>query len=174
MPPAPKPVEVQRLQGNPSHRPMRQPTLLGGRISEQDLESLRPPVGLSPGERRAWHEIITPLVAGGILDRADLTIVEMAAQALARSRQARRVLTREGITHRNSQGYCAHPAIAIEKGAMAEYRQLALQLGIGPSGRTRIGKASGATPEGGMAGEMRRKLPAPARLSVLRGGEDAD
>jgi len=164
--PPPKPVELDRLQGNPSHR-ARQPTILGGRVSESDLAALQPPAGMSAAERRAWREVIGPLVAGGILDRADLSLVELAAQALARARAARALLNREGMTHLTSQGLSMHPAVTIEKGALAEYRQLALQLGIGPSGRARLGRPSGARPDGGMEGEIRGRLGQAARLRVV-------
>jgi hypothetical protein len=56
----------------------------------------------------------------------------------------------------NSQGRVAHPAIAIEKGAMTEFRLLAGVLGIGPGSRVKLAGDAGAgslrTPhEGGMA-----------------------
>lgn len=164
----PKPDEVKRLEGYPGHHPIRQPSLVGGRIASGD--SVETPAGLSPAERKAWAELTEPLIRGGILDRADLSIVEMAAVALARARHARRVLAKEGITHTGSQGLAMHPAITVEKGAMAEYRQLASLLGIGPASRARLGK--GTAPEGGMGGELARTLPSSARLRVVNGDPD--
>jgi len=176
---AAKSEEQRRREGYPDHRPPRAAVLIGGRINPDERATVRMPSGLSLVEARAWRDIIAPLVAGGMLDRVDLTIVELAAQALARVRQARAVIKLEGIfapAGTNSQGRVANPAIAIEKGAMTEFRLLAQILGIGPGSRVKLagdaGSGSLRTPhEGGMAGELDRQLPAPARLRVV--GDDA-
>lgn len=220
---AAKSEEQRRREGYPDHRPPRAAILVGGRINPDELDTVKPPAGLTAVERRAWYDIIAPLVAGGMLDRVDLTIVELAAQALARARQARAAMKAEhaalliciaarrddpdrrrtkghpgscmwceatdGDVQRvassggllappgtNSQGRVAHPAIAIEKGAMTEFRLLAMMLGIGPGARVKLagdaGSGSLRTPhEGGMAGELDRQLPGPARLRVV--GDDA-
>jgi len=164
------PDEVKIRNGNPGHRPLRDPVLVAGRIAEGDR--IRTPRGFTKLERAAWRELTTVLVAGGLLDRADLTLVEIAAQALGRARYARLVIAEEGMFHRNSQGVVAHWAVAIEKSAMTEYRQLAIQLGIGPAGRTRLGKSAAPKPEGGMAGELSRNLPPPVRLHVANGDDE--
>jgi len=166
----PTPDEVKIRNGNPGHRPLRDPVLVAGRLAEGD--HVKTPRGFTKLERAAWRELLAPLVAGGILDRADLTLLEIAAQALARARAARLILATDGMLHKNSQGVVAHPAIAIEKGAMTEYRQLAIQLGIGPSGRTRLGRSAAPKPEGGMAGELSRNLPPPVRLHVANGEDE--
>ena len=220
---AAKPEEQRRREGYADHRPPRAAVLVGGRINPDELATVKAPAGLSPVEARAWRDLIAPLVAGGMLDRVDLTIVELAAQSLARIRQARAAMRaehaalmnclaarradpefRQTKTHpgsclwceatdgelgrvasgggllappgTNSQGRVAHPAIAIEKGAMTEFRLLAGVLGIGPGSRVKLAGDAGAgslrTPhEGGMAGELDRQLPAPARLRVV--GDDA-
>jgi phage terminase small subunit len=221
---AAKPEEQRRLEGYADHRPPRTAVLVGGRINPDELDSVRPPAGLSPVEAKAWRDLIAPLVAGGMLDRVDLTIVELAAQALARIRQARAAMRaehaalmhclearrpdpefRQTKTHpgrclwceasdgelgrvasgggllappgTNSQGRVAHPAIAIEKGAMTEFRLLAGILGIGPGSRVKLAGDAGAgslrTPhEGGMAGELDRQLPPRSRLRIV--GDDGD
>jgi phage terminase small subunit len=219
-----KSEEQRRLEGYPDHRPPRAAILIGGRINPDELDSVKPPPNLTPMEGRAWRDLIAPLVAGGMLDRVDLTIVELAAQALARVRQARAAMKAEhtailaciaarnadpefrktkahpgkclwceatdGEISRvassggllappgtNSQGRVAHPAIAIEKGAMTEFRLLAGVLGIGPGSRVKLAGDAGAgslrSPhEGGMAGELARQLPPRGRLRVV--GDDAD
>jgi P27 family predicted phage terminase small subunit len=177
---AAKSEEQRRLEGYPDHRPPRSAVLIGGRINPDELSTVRRPGGLSPVEARAWRDIIAPLIAGGMLDRVDLTIVEIAAQALARVRQARAVIKAEGIfapPGTNSQGRVASPAIAIEKGAMTEFRLLAGVLGIGPGSRVKLAGDAGAgslrtQQEGGMAGELGRQLPPRGRLRVV--GDDAD
>jgi P27 family predicted phage terminase small subunit len=172
----PKPTEQKRLEGNPGHHPKRTPVIVGGRITVDDLAGIRRPAHFNPVEARAWRDLLAPLVAGGILDRVDLTVLEMAAQALGRARQAREVIKREGLFGESSQGTHAHPAIGIEKGAMTEFRLLAVQLGIGPGARVRLGGEPGSGSlrtayDGGMAGELDRQLPPAARLRVV--GDDA-
>lgn len=223
---AAKSEEQRRREGYADHRPPRAAVLIGGRINPDELASVRRPAGFSPAEARAWRDIIAPLVVGGMLDRVDLTIVELAAQALARVRVAREVMRTEHAALRtciaaraadtefrrttahpgrcmwceasdvevarvasaggllappgtNSQGRVAHPAIAIEKGSMTEFRLLAQILGIGPASRVKLaGDASAGslrTPhEGGMAGELGRTLPPQARLRVVGDDGDAD
>lgn len=178
--PAPKPVETKIREGNPGHQKLAAPTLIGGRLTVEDLATLPLP-DLEPWQLPAWHEIVTPLAASGLLDRADLPAVEAAARALSLMREADKHL-RDGrsklraqepkLFHTNSQGRVAHWAIGIRQQASAEFRQWAQVLGIGPANRTKLGVA-GAKPEGGMAGELGRTLPKPARLRVIdRDDED--
>lgn len=85
-------------------------------------------------------------MAAGICDRADWPLVEIVALRIARMRQARRVVDREGMTTMSTKGtVMVHPAARLEREAAAEVRQLLDQLGIGPIGRARLGK-SGVRP----------------------------
>lgn len=161
-----KPDEVKIREGQPGHHP---PTLIGGRLTPDDLVSMAPPETLEPWQHDAWWEIIRPLVAGGILDRADLPAVEAAARALSIVRIADRALSARGqarLSHRNSQGTVAHWAIPIRSSASAEFRQWCSVLGIAPANRAKAG-IKATQPDGGMAGELGRTLPPPVRLRVV-------
>jgi P27 family predicted phage terminase small subunit len=169
--PAPLPDEVKNRNGNPDHRPARQPTLVGGRIDVGDRVATPP--GMSRDAKRAWRQLLAPLVSAGMLDRADLPALELAARCLGTAREMDAVIAKEGSFAQTSQGRSAHPAVAIRNAAMAEFRQWAAKLAIGPANRAIAGQ-KGTAPDGGMAGELARQLPQRARLSVVGGGEADD
>lgn len=158
-----KPIELARLQGNPGKRRLDPPTLVAGRIGPD--ETLRAPAGFTPAQRKAWRDLVEPLRAGGILDFVDLSMLEAAAVAMARAREAGAVVNEAGLLNQTSQGWGAHPAVAIERESWKEFRQLAVQLGIGPSARARLGQGKPAAEN--LGDELDRTLGAPARLAIV-------
>lgn len=100
------------------------------------------PAGLSKRAQTAWKAIVADLEAGGILDFADWPIVEAAAVAIGRAREARAMVNKEGLVIPGQKGNrTRHPALGIELEAWKEVRQLADHIGLSPAGRERLGMA---------------------------------
>ena len=136
--PAPTPVEQRVLRGNPGRRPLPDTVLVGGR--PVPAEWAEPPATLPKDGRDWWCEVVPILCENGLLDRADRTIVELAALTWARLAGMRRVIASQGFFALGSVGQIrAHPATKMELQYAAEYRRFAQELGIGPRGRTELG-----------------------------------
>jgi P27 family predicted phage terminase small subunit len=136
--PAPKPVEQQLRAGNPGHRKLPDVVLMGGR--PVPVEWATPPDALPDAGKVWWSETVPILCESGLLDRADLSIVELAALMWARIVQSRRVLAQDGHFTTGSVGQLKeHPSLKVERESVREYRRLAMELGIGPLGRTNLG-----------------------------------
>lgn len=132
----PKPAEVRLREGNPGKRPIPEPiTFDGGRIGP-------PPEHLDADGRAWWEEAVPVLDAVGILQKVDEAALEMAATAYSRFRQAKRAIDRHGVFAKGSTGQIVqHPALAIEKDAVATYLRFAEQYALTPVARTRLGLA---------------------------------
>jgi hypothetical protein len=165
----PVPAERKIAQGNPGHRPI-QTVLVAGRLEEG--EQLPSPPSMNAMEKRAWRDIQGALLAGG-LDRADFAIVESTAVQLARAREARldvhRLTSQRGKERASTLD--VRRARSDERDAWKEFRLLAENLPLSPTGRGRLGMVRGGKVEGGMAGELGRTLPQRSRLRVV--GDDA-
>ena len=96
------------------------------------------PKGLSPSAKLAWKAIVSDLAASGLLNPVDSAIIELAAVALGRARDARALVEREGMIVEGGRGRLVkHPGLLIEQQAGVEARRCLESLGIGPSARAR-------------------------------------
>jgi P27 family predicted phage terminase small subunit len=121
------------------------------------------PQGLTKRMQTAWKRIVQDLTAAGMLDRADWPVVEALAVAVGRAREARAILNKDGLLHKNSQGIVAHPALGVEERAWREVRQLAGSiLPLSPPSRASLGLTFGED----SGDDMERDL-GPARLQVV-------
>jgi P27 family predicted phage terminase small subunit len=131
----PKPVERHRLEG--TFRPSRHakpPLRADGRRPPQ-------PAGLFAEAQAAWRQLVAELERERMLHRADRFMLEAAAVALGRARQARRIVAREGLIARGDRGDVTHPALRIERAALAELRLLLDSSGLSATSRARLGLA---------------------------------
>ena len=189
------PAEQRRREGDRSHRPPVDPVLVGGRVDE--AEQLPVPPHFSRQMRAVWRIVVDDLREGGILDRADLSMVEAFAVSLGRAREirtalalitrearknaaaekdpTRRLLAAAGYGHllaETVRGSTAQPLLAKEKDYLTEARQLGVDLGLSPRARTHLGlDAKGSLKAKSMQGELARKLGASPRL--VEGGKTA-
>ncbi len=112
-----------------------------------------------------------------MLDKAEWPAIEVFAVEVARLRQARRVIAREGMFSEGQMGATiVHPARTIEERAGKAVASLADALGLGPSGRARLGLTrSGQTGGRGrtLNGDAaRRGVPdSPRRLRAVAASE---
>jgi len=181
------PIEVRRRRGNPGHRPMPLPVVPGGRPN--DARPMPVPSGLDPEMRKAWRAIVRDLTEVGVLAQSDALIVEAAAVAIGRARQARTQLGRgapladqaashgtgerevDGLLERGSQGWGVSALVRLERESWAEFRQLSSLLGLDPSTRARL--AGSAMPRKATLEDEADRLigPNPRHLRIA-GGSD--
>ncbi len=120
----------------------------------------------------AWREVVAAVRSlGREPTERDLFGMEALAGCMARARQARDVLDREGLTVMGVHGgEATHPAVAVERGALAEARQIRASLGLfaGAAGAKgiRTGKPAGR-PQGASSAPDRAASAEPPRLSVV-------
>lgn len=142
-----KPAELHELEGTRSevgvkripgtHRrattaaPART-TLLKGR------DGLVMPAGLDADAKKAWAQLRGDCEA--VLDAADAAMLETAAHALGRLRQARRIVNRDGILVDGRFGLLVeNPVLKVERDAIGMLHRAMVELGIGPSARASLG-----------------------------------
>lgn len=134
----PKPVEQRRREGNPGKRPLPQTVLLAGRPELNELAE--PPADLPKPGQELWVELAPTLVRAGLLDLADRFMFEELCRAHARRVQFSRALKEDGLFAIGSHGQIKqHPAVAGERAAAEEFRQLGALFGLSPVDRTRLG-----------------------------------
>lgn len=89
-----------------------------------------------------WIEIVPVLCAVGIVDLVDRYMLEELCRAHARRVQFSRIIASEGLFSAGSHGQLRqHPAVAGERAAADEFRQIAASFGLDPVGRVRLGVA---------------------------------
>jgi P27 family predicted phage terminase small subunit len=132
----PTPIEVRQAEGNPGHRPLPAPVVIGGK------RGLEPPKGMPSEAKKAWESIVPTLEAVGVIDTVDAMALEAMCVQWARHKEAGRVITAQGHMARGSQGQpVEHPALASERNAAAMFLRFAEQYALTPVARTRLGLA---------------------------------
>jgi P27 family predicted phage terminase small subunit len=132
----PKPVELHRQEG--TYRADRH----GKPSPASDLVKPKPPAGLFREALAVRRELVCELERVGTLHSADRHLIELAAVAVGRMRQARALIAKEGLTARGDRGSVVHPAVRVELSAMRELRALLSELGLSPTSRSRLGVAN--------------------------------
>jgi P27 family predicted phage terminase small subunit len=134
-------VGVKRVAGTNRRATQRKPqrtTLLKGR------DGLSCPPDLDDDCKAAWAQLREDCAA--VLDAADAAMLETAAVALGRFRQARKSISENGLTIEvHKQGRQAewteivdNPAVKREREYAATLHRAMVELGIGPSARSRF------------------------------------
>jgi P27 family predicted phage terminase small subunit len=138
--PYPKPVEQKIREGNPGRRPLPEPMLVAGRPRCGELDA--PPAHLAEDAQAFWRGTVWRLAECGIVDRVDVPLLEMLSTQYARIRAAQRVIEEAGYFSKGSTGQVReHPALKIEREATVLFHRIAMEFGMTPIGRTRLGLA---------------------------------
>jgi phage terminase small subunit len=88
---------------------------------------LKAPAHLKPATREWWEGIVTDYV----LESHHLKILTLAAEALDRCEEARKILGKEGIVIVGREGGSRpHPCIAIERDSRIAFARLIAQLSL--------------------------------------------
>ncbi|MFZ0324737.1 MAG: P27 family phage terminase small subunit [Actinomycetes bacterium] len=129
----PRTAEARRMAGEPGRH---LPVVIGGRTA--------PPMphGLDERMKTCWRAIVTDLVKADAIDHADAGIIEAAAVAWARARQARAAMAGQPLIIDTPQGQVPNRILDIERQSWKEFRALAESLPLSPWGRARLGLKS--------------------------------
>jgi P27 family predicted phage terminase small subunit len=131
--PAPKPVELKILEGNPGRRPL--PT----NHPKPRPVAPKPPYKLHPVARRFWKEHAPKLEAMGILTEVDGPAFVMMATHYAMAWEAGQVLRDEGLVVEDERGLPRkHPILQVLRDSSAAFRMYAAQFGLTPSARAKL------------------------------------
>jgi len=108
--------------------------------STGDLHGVRPPPGMSAGERRLFLSIRRELHAQGTWQDSDAGALERYVRALERARTALEIVEREGMTAEGASGQpVTHPALRIAREAERDAADYARDLLLTPASRRRAG-----------------------------------
>lgn len=132
----PIPAETRRARGE---RSRRLPVVIGGRV----VPAM--PHGLNERMQTCWHSIVTDLSRADAIDHADAGIIEAAAVAWARAREARAAMNGQSLIIATPQGQVPNRLLDIERAAWKEFRALAESLPLSPWGRARLGLKGGSS-----------------------------
>jgi P27 family predicted phage terminase small subunit len=128
-----KPVNAHLLQG--TFREDRQPKAKGEFI----LEIPPAPESLSAYAREEWVQLAPRAVELGTLTEADLRAFALLCETLATEREAREIISKDGITlPTGGDGKKGHPAIRILETARTQAMRLFDAFGLTPKGRQHV------------------------------------
>jgi len=134
--PPPKPTHLKLLEGTYRRdlAPKREPKAPACKPAR-----MAPPAGIGKGARAEWRRIVPILHKMGILSTADRSVIAAYCQAWQRWLEFEKCIDEHGSTFTTEQGYvCQRPEVsmAVKQGTML--RQLAGELGLSPSARSRV------------------------------------
>lgn len=123
------------------------------------------PHDLDERMKTCWRTIVTDLTAGDALDHADAGVIEAAAVAWARAREARAAMRGKDLVVESPHGSKANPLLEIERQSWTAFRALAESLPLSPWGRARLGLKSSAP-----ADQIEQDIGLPPRLRAVSDG----
>jgi P27 family predicted phage terminase small subunit len=139
--PKPDPTVLKLIKGNPGRRPL-------------NLDEAKPPVvipeppELLKGEAlEEWQRITLLLADVGLIARLDRTVIAGYCKAWERWVECERMLETTGIIVRSPNGHPIYsPYLPAANKALDQLRQLADQIGLSGSARSRIRAGEPAIP----------------------------
>ena len=131
----PKSDEQKRIEGNPGKR--------RSSGSEPPFRSaglgVNPPDWLDPVAKEKWYEVFPELQQAGLLTVVDMSSLAAYCQSWAEMVISTKQLQAEGRTVRTERGYTyPHPAVAMQRSAMAAIAKFSACYGLDPSSRSRF------------------------------------
>jgi len=97
------------------------------------------PTDMTAEGRREWKKIVPLLLGLSVLSVIDGAALEGYCEAYSESRQAARIIRKEGLTVESSKGDTRpHPAVGIRDKAQKRMKSFLVEFGLTPASRTRI------------------------------------
>lgn len=162
----PTPTALKEIKGNPGHRPLNK--------SEPELPvasvSAEPPGTMNAAARAVWHEHIAKLTVARVLTDGDLPVFVAFCNYYAEYLKYEERVELDGpfmiVPKRDKDGkpipgafYTEwHPARIMRDSAYSKYRELASDLGLTPSSRSRVQKDNSPAGSERTADEIRARL----------------
>jgi P27 family predicted phage terminase small subunit len=128
----PKPTMLKILHGNPGGRP------LSRREPRPKLQRPPCPSWLAPEAKRVWKRTVADMAAMKTLAASDREALVVYCEAVVHHRQACEIVDRSGILIRYRDGTVRNPALMVVASTGAIVTRLSAELGLTPSGRSRI------------------------------------
>jgi P27 family predicted phage terminase small subunit len=129
--PAPKPTALRVLHGDRKDR-----------INDQEPvppeREIAPPEDISPDARQVWDRLAPSLIASGVLTAWDVDAFWMACEALARYRQATRLVNGSALLVQGPNGLTKNPALVVQREAEASFAHYGARFGLTPSDRSQL------------------------------------
>ena len=138
----PQPTRLKVLRGNPGQRRLntREPKIRPGVPN--------PPDWLSVEARKKFEEVATSLAELGILTNVDGDVLTLYSEAWVEFKQATLAIREHGLTVTTSRGEeKSSPYAIVRNKALVQLRTLAAELGMSPSGRSRLHTLSPLPPQ---------------------------
>lgn len=102
--------------------------------------TIRAPAELGKSAKKEWQRICPELVKQGLFSTLDRSVLILYCSAYGRFIDAEKELQTSGLTQKSPNGYLQKsPALQIADKALAQVRQFAIQLGLSPASRSKIG-----------------------------------
>jgi P27 family predicted phage terminase small subunit len=137
------PIELQRLRGNPSRRPLR-----SGPQPARTEEQPEPLSFLSEDAKGEWRRLAPELHRLGLLTVLDHTAFGAYCMSFARWVAADRQLESEGLLATGSMGnVVAHPLFKIAVQSARDMIRIGSEFGLTPCGRTRLAAGGYTSPD---------------------------
>lgn len=141
--PAPKPVELKLVEGNPGRRPL--PEVPKPSVSP---EVPKPPAVLNADGKRLWNRVAPELYRLGLLTDLDLESLTALCITWQHAKDAADLIRKQGIVvdlpvfRKDGEiaGYRTqrHPAAQTLRDSLAQFKAFAAEFGMTPSARTRF------------------------------------
>jgi len=135
--PVPKPSALKRLHGDPSHShpaPKSEPT-------PPPAGDMSPPAHLGRDAAAAWRRLLPVLRTMGLFTQGDVVAFDVLCSAIGDYAMACRALKR-GIVVRGSDGERRRsPWLMVKAKAVEQIKQFAIEFGMTPAARARLGRA---------------------------------
>ena len=130
----PKTPALKKLQGHPGKRKLNNS---GPRLDGTTPEC---PVWLDAEAKREWDRVVHALHESGILTNVDRAVLAAYCQSYARWVEAETQVEKEGqVLERQSGRHYLNPNLAAASLALKQLMAYAVQLGLTPAARSRIG-----------------------------------
>ena len=129
--PAPKPTALRVLHGDrPDRINTDEPLPAEGEIAAPDT--------LSDDARAAWDRLAPDLTACGVLTSWDVDAFVIVVEALARYRQATKLINGSALLVQGPNGLVKNPALVVQREAEATFAAMGARFGLTPSDRSQL------------------------------------
>jgi P27 family predicted phage terminase small subunit len=97
-----------------------------------------PPEDLSDDARAVWDRLAPDLIRVGVLTSWDVDAFVICCEALARYRQATKLVNGSALLVQGPSGLVKNPALQVQREAESTFAQYAARFGLTPSDRSQL------------------------------------
>ncbi|PKW15940.1 phage terminase small subunit P27 family [Saccharopolyspora spinosa] len=127
----PKPTALKVLHGDRSDR-------INDAEPMPPEGEIVPPGDLSDDARATWDRLAPSLIAVGVLTPWDVDAFVVVCEALARYKQATKLVNGSALLVQGPNGFVKNPALTVQREAESTFAQYGARFGLTPSDRTQL------------------------------------